>query len=1181
MTRMTGFLRSPAGVLIVTDAAGSGKSALLARLVTLSDPDFVTDPRHEAMVASIRPELRPEPGSVDVAVLARNKSARTVVEDLLAALSGEDVPRPELTLQALIQLVSVRADRPAGPVTVVIDALDEAEDPLALVNDVILPLARLRIADRRGAVRLVLGVRSSPVVLPYVTGADLRDERADQLLQRLTETLSTEGIAPQEIRSDGHDCVGDIAAYAATLLLAPQDSPYQGAPEAATEAAQAIAAAVAPSFLDARIAADQLRRAESRQDLTEDAWLDRLADGTTGLLREDIKAVSLSTDVPTDLLVAALRATALAPGAGLPWAEVWPAVTAALIAHEYGNAYATYNVADHAIRTLRSSRLTGYLATADEDARTVYRPVHQRLTDLLVTDHDWLLTPPSATTSRWRRPTTGSRALVAAHAAIAKALARLVRRSRPHPAHPYIRRHFLHHAAAGEVLTDRGVPLELLTQETSGTLRARLGLPLPTADLERRTLTAAAITEPYLDDSVDFTSRLSSIVFQKGGEPGPEDGPDRLPTTPVWSRWTPPTNVLAPPFRRTAALCVLPTMDGRSLIAVATAEEDRVRIWDAATGELTADLNAGGGSYGLQTIRATGGRTFLVVVGRTGVQIFDPTSGQILAAVSPASAVEVHVLEDDFALWKLFIRTHSGAFLWRPSPQDVGSGKLAEASGFPPVPLSDGKTAVVRRASGHALVAVATVEGIRLWDPMAGLVARPPFVGTEAHRLMAVARDEEDDLLLFTTESRDWHVEVWDPFAGKQVAQVPVTGRHASVALPGGREFARTVGSRIIVRDLDTGNERSFDADVPTVDALAVSDDGANRRIISAGPQGVRVWDLDSEAEHARRLGAKQYRSPWATPFRRDMWPLCRTHYPRNNTDAATDVLVVGGPEGLDVHDAATGKPLRHFGTGHIVAVQPLPSAPGTVLVAVTGRESWSIWDLASQRPVASMGGWQLASAPSCIAMTSAGLSVFAVAEDLNRPRYLVWHSDSGILVDSTIEPYWDIDSASPLVALPPNSHGGDRVVIAGGGRHDITLIDLASGHRIGTLPLHTDLRFPDLRPQYLCTFTAQGRVLLAASTSATIHVWDTADGTPLATWASPDTLALTGLDLPDGRTLLASGDAGGVRIWDPWTGDLRHNLLTGAPVHALAAGTTPTDTVLHIHGPAGLATVSVDERLL
>ncbi|MEU0029589.1 AAA family ATPase [Streptomyces sp. NPDC006335] len=1201
MTRVTGFLHGAAGVLIITGAAGSGKSALLARLVTLSDPDFITDPHHEAMVANIPPQLRPAPNSVDVAVMARSKSVRIVVEDLLTALGGEDGTHRgddrELPLQALIRLVSGRSEELARRVTVVVDALDEAEDPLALVNDVILPLARLRSPDSGSPVRLLLGIRSSPVV-SYTSDEHLHDGRADQLLRQLTESLSSEDSAVKVVRTDGPESVGDIAAYVATLLLAPADSPYHGAPEAAAEASRAVAKAVAPSFLDARIAADQLRRAEARQDLTEERWLERLADGTAGLLREDIKAVSLSTNVPAALLVEALRATALAPGAGMPWAEVWPTATAALVAQEYGSGYASPEAADGAIRRLRSSRLTGYLATDEEDARTVYRPVHQRLADLLVKNHDWLLAPPSATASRWRPPVAESQ-MVTAHAAIAEALAKLVRRSRPHLTHPYIRRHFVQHAAAGNLLTDEAVPLELLAQETSGALRAHLGLPLPAADPERRTLTAAAIIEPYLDSSVDYTSRLSSIVFHDNVR---REVPDGLPTVPVWSQWAAPTNVVAPPSRQTAALCVLPTMDGRTLIAAAAAEEARIRVWDAATGERTAELDGGEHPDGIRPIKATGGRTFLVSLDTAGVTIFDPTSGQIITTVSLPGAVEVHVLEDGFALWKLFIRTQSAAYLWRPSPRHTRtparhprSGKLVEASGFPPVKTWYGfpKTAVVRRASGHALVAASTAKGIRLWDPVAGLVAQAPFGGRTAAIPTAVARPDKDDLLLVENGPVGRYTEVWNPFTRVRTAQLDGGGRGA-VALAGGTGIAQVLRGRLAVRDLDSGKERYFEADVPTVDALAVSEDPAARRVFSAGSQGIRVWDIDGESESeahpdVRRFRGTQYRTPRAAPPLLHMWLLARARIPRKGADAPVDVLALGTPTGLEIHDAVTGKELKRLDIGEVVAVQALPSAPHTALVAVTGRRSWTVMDLVPGHPVASMHVSQLGGGPSCMALTPAGGPMLVILE---RPRpatfrYFEWDADAGEVVDSAVVCDWDVGQPTSLVAVPPR-WTGDRGVVAAAVAEGILLVDIASGACAGRLRLPA----PWVGSQHLCSFTAQGRNLLAASTrtidvrgvtddGAAIHVWDTADGTLLASWASPDTLALTGLDLPDGRTLLASGDAGGVRIWDPFTGSLRHSLLTGAPVHALAAGSGPGGTVLHIHGPAGLATVSVDERLL
>ncbi|MEU9143994.1 hypothetical protein [Streptomyces sp. NPDC048349] len=229
-------------------------------------------------MAGIPAELRPDPGAVDVAVLARNKSARMIVEDLLTGLAsghGEPAapgPADQPPLQSLLRRVRQRAEAAAGPLTVVIDALDEAEEPLALFNDVVLPLARLRGPGRVRLVRLLLGIRSSPDVV-YPTGEDLLDERADELLRRLTEALDAEGIAPGLLRSDGPDCADDIAAYVASLLLAPAESPYRDAADAAGEAARLIADAVAPSFLDARIAADQLRRAEARQGLDDEGWL--------------------------------------------------------------------------------------------------------------------------------------------------------------------------------------------------------------------------------------------------------------------------------------------------------------------------------------------------------------------------------------------------------------------------------------------------------------------------------------------------------------------------------------------------------------------------------------------------------------------------------------------------------------------------------------------------------------------------------------------------------------------------------------------------------------------------------------------------------------------------------------------------------------------------------------------
>ncbi|MFZ4237310.1 AAA family ATPase [Streptomyces murinus] len=1176
MSRLVGFLRAGEGVLVVTGAAGSGKSALLARLVTLSDPGFAADPSYTSMVAGIPERLRPDVGAVDVAVLARNRSAGAIVQDLVTSLGlGREEPSPgqaeELPLPTLLRQVRRRADTAEGPVTVVIDALDEASDPLAVFNDVVLPLARLRGPGGARLVRLLLGVRSSPDVA-HPSGGSLLDERADHLLLRLTEALKDEGLLPGVLRSDGPDCADDIAAYAATLLLAPADSPYRGASEAAAEAATTIADAVAPSFLDARIAADQLRRAETRQEMAEDGWPARLADGTTGLLREDVTAVSLSTGVPDTLLVAALRATAFAPGAGLPWADVWPAVTTALAGPGNGYDHGTKAV-DHALRTLRHSRLTGYLAIAEEDARTVYRPVHQRLTDLLLTNHELLLPRSPVPTGPPRQGPTRAERFTAAHASIAAELAALVRRSRARHPHPYVRRHFLHHATLGEMLNDADVPLELLAQETSGTLRSRLGLPLPAADPRRRMLTAAAVVEPYLDATVDPASRLGSIAFQRGVRGEPWEAPTGLPATLAWGRWSARVNVLAPTKGETRSLQVLPTLDGRALIAVLS-ETGSVRIWDAATGRLVSELgDTRSPVRGLCTIRATGGRTFLVTWHRRGVTLYDPGSAQPITALSLPAVNDVHVLEDGAARWKLFVITAQSAFVWRPNAHGVDESHVVEAEGFPGSGhvFRRSTSAVVRRASGHALVAFPTPEGIRLWDPFSGLTPHPPFGGDRAHVALAVSRPGKDDLLIAQTGSPvRWRL--WDPFRGEPAPYPALPGR-PRVTLPGGTAMAYTRLNRIVVRDIDSGRENSFDADLPSIDALAVLDDPNGQRVVSAGPQGIRLWQPGHGAAlNGGDLMETLYRAPLGPLGRGEAWPLCRTQCP--GLGGAGDVLVVGTLVGLEVHDALTGRLVKRLDTGRVRKVEPVPSPPGSAYVVVEDHGSWSVWDLVSGTEVHPAHETGPAAGRSCVVTTTAGVPMLVRLEGRADLRAVVWDPVDG--AETAALPRPATEQPRFLAPLPVRESGTTLIAVVG--MAGIDLVDLFSGRVV------TTLRQPARRRslvRHVCAFRSHHGVLLVATTSTETFVWDTADGSLLAHWRASDTLALAAVPLSDGRALIASASPSGVRLRDPLTGELRHTLLTGAPVHALAVGTVASGPALHILGPAGLATLLLDERLL
>ncbi|MBP5934869.1 AAA family ATPase [Streptomyces sp. LBUM 1476] len=260
--RITEFLRSGTTALVVTGVTGSGKSALLNWTATQG---------------------------IDAAVLARDAEP----DQLARALAGV----PESDGDALDHLLdhihdSVRRER--RPLTVLIDGIDEAKNPTSVVTNLIGLLAQQRTDDGRPAVRMVLGVRSPR---PDGPGAG----RQPGLLDLLVTVTS----ACPPLRTDDTAAVqADIEHYARARL------------PGASDLARAIAERVTPSFLDARIAVDDLL---SHGEPADAAWLDTLGQGTGELLRQEIRKEAARGGFPAEHIGYALSATAFAQGAGLPW----------------------------------------------------------------------------------------------------------------------------------------------------------------------------------------------------------------------------------------------------------------------------------------------------------------------------------------------------------------------------------------------------------------------------------------------------------------------------------------------------------------------------------------------------------------------------------------------------------------------------------------------------------------------------------------------------------------------------------------------------------------------------------------------------------------------------------------------------------------------------------------------
>ncbi|GAA1801234.1 hypothetical protein GCM10009682_23750 [Luedemannella flava] len=372
MRQLIAAASGPAGTTVVTGRAGCGKSAVLSRLVTLSDPGFIDN--HAMQVAVIPDDLKPSPNAVDVAVLATGKLSADIFAQVLYAL---DIPLAASvgTVPSLADMRTAWATRPSkdtGLVTVVVDAVDEAADPGSLIDDVLTSLA----AD--GGIRLIIGVRApSP------------DEPRPEPPTAALSDLIAERLAATRLQIDRPPLwrVDDLADYVAQTLTQADHSPYRHlVVDKLAEVARRIAADAGSSFLIARLAASQLATRPEMVDMDSAAWQHAIRAGVVGMFGENLRT-SLGQD-DRERVVDLLRAVAFAFGRGLPWYQIWPRVANAVSLN--GRAYG-----DADIRWLLQSPLSGYLVTDTEDDATVYRLFHDELrTALRVHAHELLQAQP-------------------------------------------------------------------------------------------------------------------------------------------------------------------------------------------------------------------------------------------------------------------------------------------------------------------------------------------------------------------------------------------------------------------------------------------------------------------------------------------------------------------------------------------------------------------------------------------------------------------------------------------------------------------------------------------------------------------------------------------------------------------------------------------------------------------
>ncbi|WP_412074710.1 AAA family ATPase [Streptomyces xanthophaeus] len=336
---------SEPGVMVVTGAAGSGKSALLGQVALriapgrrAPAPASPDKPSGEADLASVR---------ADVVMDVRGQSSSS----LLGALNARLGEGHAASVHGLLDSLIARAERPV----IVLDALDEVQNGTlrSVVGELLLPLS--------GHALVLVGTR-------------------DKLVDGSTTLMSL--MMAGKARVCDLDCVddtrSDVTDYVAARLAGTAN---REVPKIAAELAERALSATG-AFLYARMVTSQLRA--QPVDTGDAGWRDSLAGSFGAVLDAELAAAARNpppclTGVPAASTARhLLSALAWSFGGGLPALELWPALAEALAGTgvRYGRADVDW-VLDH---------FGHYLVESGEQGQAVYRLFHQELADHLARD---------------------------------------------------------------------------------------------------------------------------------------------------------------------------------------------------------------------------------------------------------------------------------------------------------------------------------------------------------------------------------------------------------------------------------------------------------------------------------------------------------------------------------------------------------------------------------------------------------------------------------------------------------------------------------------------------------------------------------------------------------------------------------------------------------------------------
>jgi len=821
--------RSDCKVRVVTGSAGTGKSALLARIVTLSDPRLRSEILGSGLAGISSATIPPEE-VVNAALVVRRKLLDDVVLELANQLSLEATDASGLR-EAIANM--------SKKIVLIIDALDEADERQAIVDELLRPLVE------QPHVFLLLGSRPDP-----------------QAYNSQTEN-QVEAFAGVSVELDLDDPTygkaEDVSEYLRRRLLATEEpgrrTPYQKSPQQAEVIAKALAKRSDYSFLVARTVLPTLLSRPEALDVTLQGWEDELPSGFEEALEQFLQELDGSSlnGISITNARAILQALAFAEGEGLPWENIWATVASAI---------SKSPISDDHIRQVRR-HAASFIVEALENGRSVYRLFHERAAEVLrnrINQKD-------------------------AHEAIVRELQEGIPRISDladldwPQADPYILSHLPAHAFKAGILGQFTSDQLFLAACDPARFQAALNyLPMD--------VTTAVYTTAYFNLIKQSIEQRLAYLELAARQLGANNLADVWQVRDLkrlwqvkWARWRPPTPHRKISLESEVAAIALWHINDRCVIFSASVEASstvHINAWDLATGQSFGSPVNWYIYYNYITALGTGtlmSRPVIICAGfiKTGeciISVWDLVTGKEACSAISISGISY----DEHKSWvksvsissiderPVIIICNQNIYVWNPLDNSLIRSPLKGVGIGAPGQIewpSNSPVCAVALASVNNKTVIAsggTDECIRVWDLETGQLCYMPLLGHKS-TINDIAIVPYKGRVFMVTASSDCTIRKWDLADGRPIGE-PIKGHEGKVnalalAFQDGRHMIISGSNDSTIRLWDLENGHAIGSPMQghdgSVDTISVGQLGNQSFIISGSEdKTMRIWHIES-----------------------------------------------------------------------------------------------------------------------------------------------------------------------------------------------------------------------------------------------------------------------------------------------------------------------------------------------